>query len=492
MSCLENNGYETPELNDKLYLHFRGFRKIENLDKYTGCKSLWLESNGFYKIENLERLTELRCLYLAKNLLTKIEGLDSLVHLTILDVSNNRLTSIENISCCPNLQTLNVSHNAIATPEAVVEIKNCPNLNNIDFTSNRLEMTDAFLEIFAEVPSLRSLSLNGNELTKMQTFRKKMIVSVPQLSYLDRPIDEQERFFANAFAKGGQEGEMAARTEWKEMQTKKRVDEMEQFRKWQQEQKELRDAAREANKTVSPMFTPEEIEARQQEADAAHEEERRLLELGISNLATKYWEVDTKHGKSIDALAEAAKQILENSEKQKENMSETSSTLDGTEISMDNNAGSAFGDFTERVAEDLTEDTFEKEDMLRQASLVKKLTTKSITTAEREEDVLHEVTTTEEITVEISDTEDQVALMNKKKEEEEQLIREQRVQESLAIYKQQLKDLEEGKVRGSHSATSTWNDAVQSENVPENKQADAPLFWSEEMDFELARLVKGT
>lgn len=27
--CLENEGYETPELNDSLYAHFRGFQKIE-------------------------------------------------------------------------------------------------------------------------------------------------------------------------------------------------------------------------------------------------------------------------------------------------------------------------------------------------------------------------------------------------------------------------------------------------------------------------------
>ncbi len=49
-----NEYYSTPNLNTVLYLNFKGFLKIENLDEFTDVKALYMEGNGLEKIEGLD------------------------------------------------------------------------------------------------------------------------------------------------------------------------------------------------------------------------------------------------------------------------------------------------------------------------------------------------------------------------------------------------------------------------------------------------------
>lgn len=46
--------YRTPELNEKLYLHFKGFSKMQNLEQFTQLKCLYFEGNGKF-ISQIDR-----------------------------------------------------------------------------------------------------------------------------------------------------------------------------------------------------------------------------------------------------------------------------------------------------------------------------------------------------------------------------------------------------------------------------------------------------
>ena len=73
--------YHTPELNEKLYLHYKGFHTIKNLEQFTDLKCLYFEGNGCKKLEGLEKCTKLRCFFVQENAIEKMEGLDTLTDL---------------------------------------------------------------------------------------------------------------------------------------------------------------------------------------------------------------------------------------------------------------------------------------------------------------------------------------------------------------------------------------------------------------------------
>ncbi|XP_036608193.1 dynein assembly factor 1, axonemal [Trichosurus vulpecula] len=220
--CKEQKLYVTPALNDTLYLHFKGFDCIENLEEYTGLRCLWLECNGIQKIENLHAQTELRCLYLQLNLIHKIENLEPLKKLSSLNLSNNYIKTIENLSCLPVLSTLQIANNHLETVEDIQHLKDCISICVLDLSNNKLSDPD-ILCVLEAMPDLRVLNLMGNiVIRKILHYRRTVTIRLKALTYLDdRPVFPKDRACAEAWAKGGSEAEKEERGKWETRERKK-------------------------------------------------------------------------------------------------------------------------------------------------------------------------------------------------------------------------------------------------------------------------------
>jgi dynein assembly factor 1 len=253
------NYYTTPELNETLYLHYKGFDRIESLEEFTGLRVIYLEGNGFTKIEGLETCVDLRCLYLQENLIKKMEGLETLAGLYNLNLTDNLIESIEGLSKCTKLNTLQLKRNRIGEKNGLNDVKGlleCPSIAVLDISENRIEDENILGEVFEKMPNLGVLYTQGNNFCKkIPHYRKTMIAKLTQLKYLDdRPVFPEDRRFAEAFQKGGLEAERLERAAFKKEEEDKHLknhlafkDMIDGYKKQHEEERKLKEAEDGAN-----------------------------------------------------------------------------------------------------------------------------------------------------------------------------------------------------------------------------------------------------
>ena len=174
----EAGGFTAPEMNDKLWLHNRRWRKISGLEEFTGAAMLHLGNNhiGPDIGEGLRHLVHLKALHLPRN---QIRGAldDNLRHnanLKLLDLSANRISRFPSGGLPPSLNTLLLVGHALEDASSIAPLAELPDLEVLDLKDNKLD-GDALFELFPTFLSLKVLYLQGNPIQRAPNYRRKLV-----------------------------------------------------------------------------------------------------------------------------------------------------------------------------------------------------------------------------------------------------------------------------------------------------------------------------
>eukprot|EP00933_Yihiella_yeosuensis_P039702 TRINITY_DN3381_c3_g1_i1.p1 TRINITY_DN3381_c3_g1~~TRINITY_DN3381_c3_g1_i1.p1 ORF type:complete len:552 (-),score=135.33 TRINITY_DN3381_c3_g1_i1:165-1820(-) len=262
--------YRTEELNDKLYIHYKGWKELKNLEGWTGLRALYAECNAFDRISGLDMCANLRSLFLQENAIRRISGLENCPNLWNLNLNNNFIERIEGLSHLKNLNTLTIQKNKIGINglEDVEHLRDTT-ISTLDIQDNKIWDPDVLPEVLMQMKDLRVLYLKGNPCSKkIPNYRKGITACNKTLKYLDdRPVFPEDRRTAEAFNRGGLEEERAERRRIREENNLKHERNMKAFQDMidrSRAEKRERDAMRKEDKYTNETDPVESNEQRMQ------------------------------------------------------------------------------------------------------------------------------------------------------------------------------------------------------------------------------------
>lgn len=157
--------------------------QVQNPDKLS---SVCLHGNLLTSCSNFAQLSALTDLNLSANRITSVQDLGKLPQLVNLNLSSNRLVNLDGLPPLPNLSRISVAHNKLTCLSGLRALDGgC--LHTADVRSNRLSELRS-LAVFANMPSLRNLSISGgvsgNPVASVAGLQAAVAAALPQVTVL--------------------------------------------------------------------------------------------------------------------------------------------------------------------------------------------------------------------------------------------------------------------------------------------------------------------
>lgn len=173
------------------------------------------------------------------------------------------ISKIEGLGNLPMLDTIQLKRNRIGRTGGlsdVLGLLECPTLTCVDISDNYIDDEAILPEVWMKMPKILVIYMQGNSCTKkIKNYRKTVVSSIPELRYLDdRPVFEDDRAFAEAWARGGIEEERKERERIRKDKEEKHWKNHEAFQDMINRAREEKRQAEEAKKAAQRAIEAEE------------------------------------------------------------------------------------------------------------------------------------------------------------------------------------------------------------------------------------------